>query len=102
MLSGWPSATLIFGGTVWLNFPMEVHPQVTGFILYCARGGNQWPALYDEMCRVAGQGLYQGLHHKDLRKLGLSFGLNHIEETIAMIEAVTDSKIDDTPLDSTS
>ena len=102
MLSGWPSATLIFGGTVWLNFPMEVHPQVTGFILYCVRDGKQWPALYDEMCRVAGQGLYQGLHHKDLRKLGLSFGLNHIEETIEIIEVVTNSNIDSTSLDSTS
>jgi len=81
---------------------MEVHPQVTGFILYCARGGNQWPALYDEMCRVAGQGLYQGLHHKDLRKLGLSFGLNHIEETIEIIEAVTNSRIGSASLDSTS
>ncbi|MBL7119699.1 MAG: hypothetical protein ISS53_03340 [Dehalococcoidia bacterium] len=81
---------------------MEVHPQVTGFILYCVRGGQQWPALYDEMCRVAGQGLYQGLHHKDLRKLGLSFGLNRIEETIEIIEAVTNSRIDSASLDATS
>lgn len=81
---------------------MEVHPQVAGFILYCTRDGKKWPALYDEMCRVAGQGLYQGLHHKELRRLGLSFGLNHIEETIEIIEAVTDSRFDSTSLDSTS
>lgn len=68
---------------------MEVHPEVAGFILYCASPGKQWPALYDEMCRVAGRGLYQGLSYKDLRDKGLSLGLNRLEETIQMIEAVT-------------
>jgi hypothetical protein len=52
------------------------------------------------MCRVAGRGLYQGLHHKDLRKLGLSFSLNHIEETVQIIETVTNSKIDNNSSDS--
>lgn len=81
---------------------MEIHPQVAGFILYCTREKKKWPALYDEMCRVAGEGLYQGLHHRDLRKLGLSFGLNRLEETIGMIEKVTNLGIDSTPFDSAS
>ncbi len=81
---------------------MEVDPQAAGFILYCVRSHSKWPALYDEMCRVAGQGLYQGLGHKDLRRLGLSLGLNHIEETIQLIESVTESRIDDATLDSIS
>ena len=68
---------------------MEVHPQVAGFILYCTRHQKKWPALYDEMYQVAGQGLYQGLRHKELRKLGLSLALNHVEETVKIIEAVT-------------
>jgi hypothetical protein len=80
---------------------MEIHPQVAGFILYCVqRRGKEWPGLYDEMCRVAGRGLYQGLHHEDLRKLGLSFSLNHIEETVQTIESVTDSRIDNNSSDS--
>ena len=79
---------------------MEVHPEVAGFILFCAqRRGKEWPALYDEMCRVAGRGLYQDLHHKDLQNLGLSFSLNHIEETIRIVEAVTETRFDNKSLD---
>jgi hypothetical protein len=73
---------------------MELDPKVTGFILYCTRQKKEWPDLYDEMCRVAGQGLYQGLHYSDLRKLGLSFSLNHLANTIQIIESVTDSRIE--------
>ena len=72
---------------------VDINPQVTGFILYCTRERRKWPSLYDEMCRVAGQGLYQGLHHKELRKMGLSLSLQHIDRTIQIIEAVTDAKI---------
>ena len=79
---------------------MEVDPQVAGFILYCVGPGKEWPALYDEMCRVAGRGLYQGLRHKELRARGLYLGLNRLEETVRMIEAVTDSRIDHSPLHS--
>ena len=74
---------------------MDIHPKVAGFILFCVqRRGKEWPTLYDEMCRVAGRGLYEGLHHRQLRELGLSFSLNHIEETISIVEAVTGSKLD--------
>ena len=71
----------------------EINPQVMGFILYCTRQEKQWPDLYDEMCRVAGQGLYQGLRHRDLRRLGLSLSLNRLDSTIHMIEAVTNSTL---------
>jgi len=79
---------------------MAVNPKVAGFILFCVqRRGKKWPALYDEMCRVAGRGLYQGLHHRQLRDLGLSFSLNHIEETIRTVETVTSSKLDNESAD---
>jgi hypothetical protein len=77
---------------------MELDPKVIGFILYCTRQKKQWPDLYDEMCRVAGQGLYQGLHHRDLRKMGLSFSLRHLGETIQMIESVTESRVENRSL----
>jgi hypothetical protein len=81
---------------------MQVHPQVAGFILFCVQHrGKKWPELYDEMCRVAGRGLFQGLHYKELRKLGLSLSLNHIEETISMVEAVTNHKFDNRSLEQT-
>jgi hypothetical protein len=74
-----------------------INPQVIGFILYCTRQKNEWPDLYDEMCRVAGQGLYQGLHHKDLRNLGFSLSLNRIENAVQTIEVVTNSRIGHKP-----
>jgi len=70
-----------------------INPHIVGFILYCSREQRQWPDLYDEMCRVAGQGLYQGLRHRDLRRLGFSLSLNRLNSTIQMIEAVTNSPI---------
>jgi hypothetical protein len=69
-----------------------VDPVVRDFILFCVqRQGRAWPALYDEMCLVAGQRLYMGLSYDDLRKLGLSFSLTNIEDTIRMVDAVTAS-----------
>lgn len=72
---------------------MELDPRVIGFILYCTRERRDWPHVYDEMCRVAGQGLYQGLHYRDLKKLGFSFSLSHLPRTVEMIESVTHSPI---------
>ena len=76
---------------------MELDPRAAGFILYCTRQKKGWPDLYDEMCRVAGQGLYQGLHHRDLRKLGLSLSLSQLGNTIQMIESVTESPVKNGP-----
>jgi hypothetical protein len=69
-----------------------VDPVVRDFILFCIqRQGNKWPALYDEMCRVAGRRLFKGLGYADLRKLGLSLSLASIEDTIRMIDSVATS-----------
>jgi hypothetical protein len=79
-----------------------IHPQVKGFILFCVqRCGKEWPGLYDEMCRVAGRSLYQQLGYQELGNLGLSFGLNRIDETFGIVEAVTSSE-GDTELPETS
>jgi len=77
-----------------------INPHIVGFILYCSREQRQWPDLYDEMCRVAGRGLYQGLRHRDLSRLGFSLSLNRLNSTIQMIEAVTNSPIGAGPLTS--
>ncbi len=67
-----------------------VDPVVRDFILFCVqRQGKAWPALYDEMCWVAGRRLFMELGYDDLRKLGLSFSLTNIEDTIRMVDAVT-------------
>lgn len=66
-----------------------VNPVVRDFILFCVqRQGQEWPALYDEMCRVAGRRLFRGLGYAELKKLGLSFSLTSLEDTIRMVDAV--------------
>lgn len=66
-----------------------VDPIVRDFILFCLeRQGKGWPALYDEMCYVAGQCLFRGLSYTDLRERGLSFSLSKIDDTIRLIDAV--------------
>ena len=70
-----------------------VDPVVRDFILFCIqRQGIEWPALYDEMCWVAGRRLFRGLGYADLRKLGLSFSLTSIDDTIRMVDTVAAQK----------
>ena len=79
----------------------SLHPEVIGFIQFCVhRSGGGWLSLYDEMCRVAGRGLYQGLGYKELREFGLSLSLNNIEETVKKVEAVTASTMSPASLES--
>ncbi|MGD9115633.1 MAG: hypothetical protein PVJ61_00410 [Dehalococcoidia bacterium] len=66
-----------------------VDPIIRDFILFCLeREGKGWPALYDEMCYVAGQRLFRGLGYTELRERGLSFSLTKIDDTIRLIDAV--------------
>jgi len=66
-----------------------INPIAYEFIRFCIqRQGKEWPVLYDEMCRVAGQRLFRGLSYTELRKLGLSLSLTGIEDTIKMVDAV--------------
>jgi hypothetical protein len=70
-----------------------ISPVVRDFILFCVqRQGKAWPALYDEMCWVAGRRLFMGLSYADLRKLGLSFSLTNMKDTIRMVDSVTTNK----------
>ena len=70
-----------------------ISPVVRDFILFCVqRQGKAWPALYDEMCWVAGRRLFMGLSYGDLRRLGLSFSLTNMKDTIKMVDSVTTNK----------
>ena len=67
-----------------------LNPVARDFILFCTqRNHKEWPALYDEMCWVAGHRLFRGLSYAELREAGISLGLNNIEDTIRMVDAVT-------------
>jgi hypothetical protein len=62
------------------------------FVQFCVcRGGRQWPALYDEMCRVAARRLYKDMGYAELRKVGLYFGLGGIDKTARLLEKLTTS-----------
>jgi len=66
-----------------------VDPIVREFILFCLqRQAKGWPALYDEMCRVAAQRLFRGLGYAELKELGLSFGLTDLDDTIKLVASV--------------
>ena len=85
-----------FGGYSELldKFPViavmgEINPVVKDFILFCIqRQGAGWPALYDEMCRVAGSRTFRGLGYNELKTLGLSFGLTDIGKTIRLVDTI--------------
>ncbi len=65
-------------------------PVASDFISFCIqRRGKEWPALYDEMCWVAGNRLFRGLDYTELKRLGVSLSLNDIENTIRLVETVT-------------
>lgn len=52
------------------------HPDALEFVRFCyGRRRVGWPELYDEMCAVAGRGLFRGLNADDLAGLGLGFSL---------------------------
>lgn len=73
---------------------MEIlNPVARDFVIFCIRRhGKEWPALYDEMCWVAGHRLFRGLGYDDLRKLGVSLSLNDIEKTIKIVDSVIEQK----------
>jgi len=68
----------------------DISPKLRDFVLFCAqRRSPEWPAIYDEMTRVAGGRLFQGLGYKDIRELGLSFSLSGMDKIIQLVEEVT-------------
>ncbi|MBM3119105.1 MAG: hypothetical protein FJ006_06055 [Chloroflexi bacterium] len=68
----------------------SLDPQLRDFILFCVeRRGIEWPALYDEMARVAGQRLFRGLGRAELKQLGLSLALDSLDKTLELVKQVT-------------
>jgi hypothetical protein len=51
-------------------------PDAVEFVRFCYRRRRVgWPDLYDEMCAVAGRGLFRGYDADDLAGLGIGFSL---------------------------
>ena len=67
-----------------------LNPIARDFILFCIqRRGKNWPELYDEMCWVASHRLFRGMGYAELRRFGLSLGLNNIEHITGMVDTIT-------------
>ena len=51
-------------------------PDAIDFVRFCYRRRRVgWPELYDEMCAVAGRGLFRGYDADDLAGIGIGFSL---------------------------
>ncbi len=56
--------------------PVTLPPEAIEFVRFCYRRRRVgWPELYDEMCAVANQGLYQGWGLDELSEHGIGFSL---------------------------
>jgi hypothetical protein len=59
------------------------------FVRFCyARRSVGWPELYDEMCAVAGRGLFRGWGADDLAGHGIAFGLAEMPAVAAFVSRI--------------
>jgi hypothetical protein len=55
---------------------VEPSREAVEFVLFCYRRRQLgWPELYDEMCAVAGRGLFRGMGPEELAEHGIGLGL---------------------------
>ena len=60
------------------------------FVRYCyARRQVGWPELYDEMCAVAGRGLFRGWAPDALAEHGLGLGLSEMARLATIVNDLT-------------
>ena len=80
------------GQIISVNLLLVDHlsPELRDFIIFCAqRRSSEWPVIYDEMTRVAGQRLFHGLGYEELKQMGLSFSLCNVDKTIQLVKQAT-------------
>jgi hypothetical protein len=69
--------------------PDRLTPEATEFVRFCYRRRPVgWPELYDEMCAVAGRGLYQGWGPSELAEQGIGFSLFETSALAALVSRV--------------
>jgi hypothetical protein len=67
----------------------EGEPEAIGFVRFCYRRRRVgWPELYDEMCAVAGRGLYHGYTVDDLSGIGVGLTLFEMPALAAIVQRV--------------
>lgn len=71
------------------RLPAEV--EAIEFVRFCHRRRRVgWPELYDEMCAVAGRGLYRGYGQDDLAVIGIGFGLFQMPALAGLVARVVE------------
>ena len=72
--------------------PVPVQPltaDAVEFVRFCySRRKVGWPELYDEMCAVAGRGLFRGWGPDDLEAHGIGFGLFEMPRLAARVTEI--------------
>ena len=64
-------------------------PDAVDFVRFCYRRRRVgWPELYDEMCAVAGRGLYRGYNADDLNGIGIGFALYELPALATIVQRV--------------
>ena len=67
----------------------ETQTEAIEFVRFCHRRRRVgWPELYDEMCAVAGRGLYRGYGPEELAALGIGFGLFQMPALAGLVAQV--------------
>jgi hypothetical protein len=64
-------------------------PEAIDFVRFCYRRRRVgWPELYDEMCAVAGRGLFRGWGSDELSAQGIGFSLFELPALAALVGQV--------------
>ena len=72
-----------------LPAPDEGEPAAIDFVRFCYhRRKVGWPELYDEMCAVAGRGLFHGYSVDDLSGIGVGLTLFELPALAAIVQRV--------------
>ncbi|HEX5014988.1 MAG TPA: hypothetical protein VFV72_12615 [Candidatus Limnocylindrales bacterium] len=72
-----------------LPAPDQGEPAAIDFVRFCYhRRKVGWPELYDEMCAVAGRGLFHGYTVDDLSGIGVGLTLFELPATAAIVQRV--------------
>ena len=67
----------------------DVESEAIDFVRFCHRRRRVgWPELYDEMCAVAGRGLYRGYGAEELSSIGIGFGLFQMPALAGLVAQV--------------
>lgn len=72
-----------------VSAPSDADREAIEFVRFCHRRRRVgWPELYDEMCAVAGRGLYRGFGQDDLAAIGIGFGLFQMPALAGLVARV--------------